>query len=91
MIACYLISGEFGSRTIRKHNTENVAMKSWKIGLLCLALSAIAGPAIAGQKGNSYSYGQNKNVPTVSVPEPGPLSLLAAGMVGVAAIRRFKK
>ena len=74
-------------------------MKGLKMGLLCVVFSTIAGQVVAapGGKGSGngnaygYGYGNGHNNPVASVPEPGSLSLLAAGILAIAAIRRFKK
>lgn len=67
-------------------------MKTLKLILLSLAVSAVTGPAAmaCNDKGRCEdSPGHNK--PQVSVPEPGPLSMLAAGFVAIAVTRRLKK
>lgn len=70
-------------------------MKKAKIGLLCLAMSALAGQAMAmsgaHEPAGDNDRGHHDTRPTASVPEPTQLALLAVGIVGLGLARRFKK
>jgi hypothetical protein len=66
-------------------------MKSLKVGLLCLAMSILAGEALACNGNGRCDEAPGQNKPTVAVPEPGSLPMLAAGILVIAAMRRWKK
>lgn len=66
-------------------------MNTLKLVLLSVALSALAGHAAACNGNGRCDEAPGHNKPQVSVPEPGPLSMLVAGIVGIAAARRWKK
>lgn len=66
-------------------------MKTLKVGLLCFAMSTLAGQALACNGNGRCDQAPGQNKPTVSVPEPGSLPMLAAGILGIAAARRWTK
>ena len=66
-------------------------MKTIKFGLLCLALSAVAGQTMAMSGPYEPVVPGGQNGPTASVPEPSSLAMIAAGIIGVVVARRFSK
>ena len=76
---------------------RNIVMKKVQVGLLCLVVSLIAGQAMAKDNGKEKKekehdrYEQKDKRPTASIPEPGSIALLGAGLLGLALARRSKK
>jgi hypothetical protein len=69
-------------------------MKKVKVGLLCLAVTVLGSQAMA-MAGKPFDAAtlRNENISPriVSVPESGSLAMLAAGVIGIGVMRRFKK